>query len=78
MKCKPCLGTGLAGDEIHPCSECEGSGYEDTVEELARDLLARLSFDYGDGEYCPPEVQSLFNRGAYLLPVVPTDKEPTC
>ena len=40
-----------------------------TIEQLARDLLARLSYDYGDGEDCPAEVQALFDRGEQLLPV---------
>ena len=39
------------------------------VEKLARDLLARLSYDYGDSEDCPPEVQALFDRGEKLLPI---------
>lgn len=45
----------------------------DTVEQLARDLLARLSYDYGDSEDCPEEVQSLFDRGERLLPVTEVD-----
>lgn len=40
-----------------------------SVELLARDLLARLSRDYGDSEDCPAEVLALFNRGEKLLPV---------
>lgn len=43
------------------------------VEQLARDLLARLSYDHGDGEDCQPEVESLFERGERLLPAVEAD-----
>lgn len=43
------------------------------IEQLARDLLARLSHDYGDSEDCPPEVQALFDRGEQLLPVKADD-----
>ena len=39
------------------------------IEQLARDLLARLSYDYGDSEDCPAEVQALFDRGEQLLPI---------
>lgn len=45
----------------------------DSIEQLARDLLARLSHDYGDSEDCPPEVQALFDRGETLLPVMAPD-----
>ena len=41
----------------------------DTIEQLARDLLARLSYDYGDGGDCPSEVEALFDRGEKLLPI---------
>jgi hypothetical protein len=39
------------------------------TETLARDLLARLSHDYGDREDCPADVEELFRRGEALLPV---------
>lgn len=40
----------------------------DHIEQLARDLLSRLSYDYGDSEDCPAEIQALFDRGEQLLP----------
>lgn len=43
------------------------------VEKIARDLLARLSHDYGDSEDFPPEVRALFDRGEKLLPIVGAD-----
>ena len=42
---------------------------ETDLENLARSLLARLSFDYGDAEDVDPEVAALFLRGERLLPV---------
>jgi hypothetical protein len=51
----------------------KGEKVMDAIEQLARDLLARLSYDYGDSEDCPPEVQALFDRGERLLPVMAVD-----
>lgn len=46
------------------------------IEQLARDLLARLSRDYGDYEgELDSEVASLFERGERLLPI--TGANPT-
>ncbi len=42
----------------------------DALLALARDLLARLSQDYGDSENCPPDVEELFTRGDMLVPIV--------
>lgn len=39
------------------------------IEQLARDLLAWLSRDYGDSEDCPAEIEELFSRGEKLLPI---------
>lgn len=40
------------------------------IEQLTRDLLARLSRDYGDDEgEADHEINSLFERGEQLLPV---------
>lgn len=47
----------------------EGTDRGKAIEQLARDLLARLSYDYGDGEDCPAEVEALFTRGELLLPI---------
>lgn len=42
------------------------------IEQLARDLLARLSQDYGDSEEGDndPAIEELFDRGDQLLPIV--------
>lgn len=42
---------------------------ESDLENLARSLLARLSYDYGDAEDVDPDVTELFRRGERLLPV---------
>ena len=39
------------------------------LRDFARALLARLSYDYGDGEDCPAEVEKLFEIGEELLPI---------
>ena len=39
------------------------------LREFARALLARLSYDYGDSEDCPAEVEKLFEIGEELFPI---------
>ena len=39
------------------------------LRDFARALLARLSYDYGDGEDCPAEVEKLFEIGEELFPI---------
>ena len=45
---------------------------ETDLENLARSLLARLSYDYGDAEDIDPDVAELFRRGERLLPIQDT------
>ena len=48
------------------------------IEQLARDLLARLSLDYGDAEDVPDDVQTLFDRGERILPITVPDPTLIC
>jgi len=57
-------------DALLLAAEQRGAEREEAaIERLARDLLARLSHDYGDAEDVDDEIDALFTRGERLLPV---------
>lgn len=59
-------------NELHETNKklTDAAEHTDAIEQLARDLLARLSQDYGDSEYNDDhEIDVLFARGEQWLPV---------
>lgn len=59
-------------NELHEANKnlTDAAEHLDFIQQLARDLLARLSQDYGDSEYNDDhEIYSLFERGDRWLPV---------
>ena len=59
-------------NELHEAKKklTDAVEHADVIEQLARDLLSRLSQDYGDIEYNDDhEIDVLFARGEQWLPV---------